>query len=349
MQKLFKQFAEWVTSWRLNDRIDDFFAARLGLTLYYLITAIVILGGSSIITYNAILSNFTESILERGFSPDITRAIIFDANNVLLNRFVTIDSIIIFLTVLIGFLLTSRTLKPIKANMEKQKRFIADASHELRTPTAVVISGLEVALNNKKLDFSLAKKTLEDTLEEMREFSKLSNNLLDLSKDNTKNKTKYEVINISELLKPILEKNKNLAFVNKEINFQINIMDIPIIVKGDSVELCRVFYNILDNAIKYTLQKGTISVSDKIVSNQYVITISDNGIGIPKNIIQRIFDPFFRGDKARSENGAGLGLTLTKKIIENHRGNISIKSEENKGTNVIISLPAQINLPISSS
>ena len=339
MQKLSKQFVGWVTSWHLNDRIDDFFAARLGLTLYYLVTAIIILGGSSIITYNVILSNFTESILERGFAPYISQAIIVDAQSILLDRFVTIDSIIIIFTVLIGFLLTSRTLKPIKANMEKQKRFIADASHELRTPTAVVISGLEVALSNKKLDFALAKKTLEGTLEEMREFSKLSNTLLDLSKDDMKNKIKYEIINISELVKPIMEKSKNLAFSNKEINFQIKMMDRPIMVRGDSVELCRVFYNILDNAIKYTPQKGIILVSDKIVSNQYVLTVKDSGIGIPKNIIQRIFDPFFRGDQARSENGAGLGLTLVKKIIENHRGTISIKSEENKGATVIISLP----------
>jgi signal transduction histidine kinase len=247
---------------------------------------------------------------------------------------------IMLITVIVAFFLTYKTLKPIKDTMEKQKRFIADASHELRTPTAVVISGLEVALNNKKLDFSSAKKTLEDTLEEMREFSKLSNDLLDLSKYDTKTKIKNETININELIKSILEKSKNLALSNnKEINFKIKMMDQPIIIQGDNVELCRVFYNILDNAIKYTPSKGTISVTDKIILNQYVVTFSDNGIGIPKSIISRIFDPFFRGDKARSTNGAGLGLTLTKKIIENHKGTISIKSEENKGTNVIISLP----------
>jgi len=223
--------------------------------------------------------------------------------------------------------------------MEKQKRFIADASHELRTPTAVVISGLEVALNNKKLDFLSAKKTLEDTLDEMREFSKLSNSLLDLSKYDTKAKIKQDAINISELVKSIVEKSKTLAFTSKEIDFKEKIMDAPIIVKGDSVELCRVFYNVLDNAIKYTPERGTISVSDKISLNQYVITISDSGMGIPKNIIQRIFDPFFRGDGARQTNGAGLGLALSKKIIESHRGTISVKSEENKGTSVTITLP----------
>ena len=93
--------------------------------------------------------------------------------------------------------------------MQKQKRFIADASHELRTPIAVVISGLEVNLNNKKLDLAGAKKTLENTLTEMKEFSKLSNDLLDLSKYDSRKQDGYESINIDNLVKTIAEKNKN--------------------------------------------------------------------------------------------------------------------------------------------
>jgi len=338
MQKSYKRFVGWVTRLRLNDIIDEFFAARLGLTLYYLITAIIILGGSSVITYNAILSNFTRSILERGFDPSVTETIILDAKDVLLDRFITIDSIIILSTVIVGFWLTVKTLKPIKINMEKQKRFIADASHELRTPTAVVISGLEVALSNKKLDFPLAKKTLEDTLEEMREFSKLSNTLLDISKYDKSVCIECVPIDINELLKSIIEKSKNLAST-KKINLKVEIMDSPIIITGNSAELSRVFYNILDNAFKYTPSGRTVSVSDKVVLNKYVITINDSGMGIPKNIIHKIFDPFFRGDASRNTNGAGLGLTLSKKIIENHEGTISIKSELNTGTSVSISLP----------
>ena len=113
----------------------------------------------------------------------------------------------------------------------------------------------------------------------------------------------------------------------------------PATVLGDRIELSRVFFNILDNAIKYTPQNGTIVVSDKITSDKYILTISDNGIGIGADILDKIFDPFFRGDAARSTDGAGLGLTLSKKIIENHKGTISIKSQLNKGTNVTISLP----------
>ena len=337
MQKLYKQFAEWVTKWRLNDRIDEFLAARLGLTFYYLITAIIILGGSSIITYNVILSNFTESVLERGFGPNISLLIIADAQTILFNRFLTIDSIIILFTVVVAFLLTSKTLKPIKTSMEKQKRFIADASHELRTPIAVVISGLEVNLSNKKLDFIGAKKILENTLEEMREFSKLSNNLLDLSKYDMPIKIKHEPLQISELVKSIVEKNKNLAQL-KNIKIEIKI-DSALILQGNKIELSRVFFNILDNAIKNTPKNGTISVSDKIVSGHYIITISDNGIGIREDILNKIFEPFFRGDESRNTEGAGLGLTLSKKIIENHKGTISIKSQVNKGTDVAISLP----------
>ena len=338
MQRLYKQFVELVTRWRINDRIDEFFAARLGLTLYYLITAVVILGGSSIILYDAILTNFTNSILESGLDSDISQVIIAEAKGILLDRFLTIDSIIIIFTVMIGFFLTYKTLKPIKANMQKQKRFIADASHELRTPVAVIISGLEVALNNKKLDLNLAKKILENTLDEMREFSKLNNNLLDISKYDMPIHLKCEAIDIRELIKSIINKIGNLAS-SKEVIFEAKIIEMPVMIDGNKMELERVFYNILDNAIKYTPKEGRVYISDEIIFNEYVVTVNDSGVGIPKNIINRIFDPFFRGDVSRNSNGAGLGLTLSKKIIENHKGTISIKSDINKGTKVTISLP----------
>jgi signal transduction histidine kinase len=336
MEKLSKQFVELVTKWKINHRADEFFVARLRLTFYYSLTAIIILGSSSILLYNIILSNLSQSIREESIlDPRIAQAIIDRTQDILLNRFLTIDIILIFLIVVLGFLLTYKTLEPIKSNMQKQKRFIADASHELRTPIAIMISGLEVNLNNKKLDFIEAKKTLESTLAEMREFSKLSNNLLDLSKYDTQ--AEYKAVSINELVKSIVEKNKSLAQI-KNINIVAKI-ESPAIVQGNKIELSRVFFNILDNAIKYTPSGGKILISDKIVSNKYIVIISDSGRGIGEDILSKIFNPFFRGDEARSTDGAGLGLTLAKKIIENHKGTISIKSQVNKGTNVIISLP----------
>lgn len=317
--------------------IDEFFVARIRLTFYYTLTAIIILGGSSIALYNVILSNLSQSISESVEDSRVAEIIINNAQKILLNRFISINIIIISFVVILGFLLTYKTLEPIRSNMQKQKRFIADASHELRTPIAVIISGLEVNLSNKKLDLAGAKKTMEETLEEMREFSKLSNNLLNLSKYDMPIQMEYEALSAGELVKSIIEKNKNLAQA-KKINIETK-LESPAMVNGNRIELGRVFYNILDNAIKYTSHGGRVTVSDKIDSNKYILTISDNGIGISKNIIHKIFDSFFRGNFSRSAEGAGLGLTISKKIIENHKGTIFIKSQVNKGTNVIISLP----------
>jgi len=337
MEKLFKPFEELVIKWKKISR-DEFFIVRLRLTFYYSITAIIILGGSSFLLYQTILSNFSVSILaDKRIDPFLSQIIIDRTQDILLNRFLTVDIIIIFIIIILGFFLTHKTLAPIKTNMQKQKRFIADASHELRTPTAVIISGLEVNLENKKLDLNGAKKTLENTLNEMRDFSKLSNNLLDLSKYSVSASMKYSPIHIGELLKSISEKNKNLANL-KDINIETEI-EPEKIISGNEIALSRVFYNILDNAIKYTPHGGTILVTGKTDAKKYVVAIKDNGIGISKDIIEKVFDPFFRGDASRSTEGAGLGLTLVKKIIDNHKGIISIKSEESKGSSVIISLP----------
>lgn len=338
MGKSYKQFAESVIRWKDSLKSDEFLIARLRLTFYYSMTVTIILGGSSILLYKIILSNLTQSIIDNIFlDPRIAQAIIDKAQDILLNRFLMIDSIIIFFVIILGFLLTNKTLEPIESNMQKQKRFIADASHELRTPISVMLSGIEVNLNNKKLDLVGARKTLEDTLEEMKEFSKLSNTLLDLSKYTETMQMKQELFSINELVKYVVEKNKNLAsFKNINLNMKVNT---NAIVSGNKIELSRVFYNILDNAIKYTSAGGMILVEDKIESNKYIINISDTGNGMSEDVLNKVFDPFFRGDEARNTNGAGLGLTLSKKIIENHKGDIVIKSQLNKGTSVIITLP----------
>ncbi len=338
MEKLFKQFEESAIRWKKNLRKDEFLIARFRLTLYYSLTAMVILFGASLALYETILSNLAQSIRENIFiNSNIAQAILDKAQDILLNRFITIDIFIMFFIVVLGFFLTEKTLEPIRKNMEKQKRFIADASHELRTPIAVVVSGLEVNLSNKKLDLQMAKKTLEDTLEEMKEFSKLSNTLLDISKYDKAICLECKPIVVNELLKKIVEKNINLAKIKgieikEEINFNANIL-------GDKNEISRVFFNILDNAIKYTPSGGLIIVSDKLVSHNYVIKISDNGIGMKEDVLKKIFDPFFRAEDSRNTSGAGLGLTLSKKIIENYKGSIDIKSQINKGTIVTISFP----------
>ena len=101
MQKLYKQFGEWATKLKVSNKTDEFLIARLRLTFYYFITAVIILGGSSLVAYNAILSNFTVSIAVRGLDPDLSQAIIADAQDILLDRFLTIDLIIIIFIIIL--------------------------------------------------------------------------------------------------------------------------------------------------------------------------------------------------------------------------------------------------------
>jgi two-component system sensor histidine kinase CiaH len=337
MEKLYKQFAELVIKWKVKVKNDEFLKARIKLTFFYSLTATIILAGASFLLYKVLLVNLYESLKVDLVNPIIAHRILDRAQDILQVRFIVIDILILAVIVFFGFLLTHKTLGPIKMNTQKQKRFIADASHELRTPVAVVISGLEVALRKKDLDINTAREVLEKSLVEMREFSNLSNHLLDISKyDNNKDALNQKII-VLELLKDILSKIEPLA-LSKKIKIEVKLEN-KVLVQGNSFELKRVFYNIIHNAITHTKAEGTITVFDDVVRNNYMIYIKDTGIGISKDMLEKVFDPFFQGDVSRSTTGAGLGLTLAKKIVENHKGTIKIESEIGKGTKVIVSLP----------
>lgn len=336
MEQSFKQFGAWGI--RLKHKLfrDEFLVARLKLTSVYLLTALAILGISSLILYRILFAQFSESILETNLPNHQIHELLDRAQDNLQYKIVAIDGAIIILVIGLGFLLTAKTLKPIKKNMMMQKRFIADASHEMRTPVAVVISGLEVALRNKGLDLEGAKKTIESTLEEMREFSKLSNDLLNVSMYDLPVQKPFAPVHMRELITGIVEKMRPLA-IAKGLSINLSSLQNPQIL-GDNMELTRVFYNILTNAITHT-EKGVITVSDSSTLDLYTLRISDTGVGIGSDALSKIFDPFFRGDAARSTAGAGLGLTLTKKIVQHHHGSIDITSTVGAGTTVSITLP----------
>ncbi len=336
-------------------RGDGFFTARLRLTFYYALFTAIIIGGFSLILYQTLLSNFAETLRDTapGLNPHIFGAVIAKAQVMLANRLLIADSIILFFAIIFGFLLTDRTLKPIRESMHRQKRFIADASHELRTPIAVVVSGLEVALRNKQLGIDQARSALSDALDEMRDFSSLTNQLLDISKHDISqgragDTAGYSLVGIGEILQSTSQKMKKLAD-EKGINFDTDIKAGPDIrVFGSEIELSRVFYNIIHNAIAFTPQGGSIRVEGRVSMGKYVAVISDTGIGIPAKTLARIFEPFFQGDASRhikaaggdsKGGGAGLGLTLARKIIDSHKGAIVIKSKEQGGTKATVSLP----------
>ncbi len=332
MEKLSKQFEGWVTKWKT----DSFLIARIKLTFFYFLTAFVILFSASLVLYRVFLFNITNSINEHVFDYNLARILIDKTQDILQTRLVITVLVILLLVIFVGFFLTKKTLNPIREYMKRQKRFIADASHELRTPISIAISGLEVALSNKNFNIDIAKKTLSNTLEEMQDLSRLTNNLLDVTKYTINSSSVYESLRIDEVISQAVEKMKVLA-KQKDIEIKNEIKE-PATILGNKTELTRVIFNILNNSINHTSQKGSISVSGCINKKEYIFSVTDNGSGISKENLDKIFDPFFQGDASRNNGGAGLGLTIAKKIIENHKGKISLKSELNKGTNVIIKL-----------
>ncbi len=236
-----------------------------------------------------------------------------------------------------GYFLAGRTLKPIRKMMDEQNRFITDSSHELRTPLTSLRTEIEVGLRNKKLDLKGAKKILESNLEEVINLEVLSNNLLELAQNgNLVNKHAMETVFLSEILKKAINKTKNLADL-KQIKIKNNVQKTKII--GVQDRLVEVFIILLDNSIKYSSDKGSIELVSKTKDNRALVSVIDYGMGIAREDIPHIFDRFYRADKSRTKKGYGLGLSIAKKIIESHKGSITVESTQNKKTIFTVILP----------
>ena len=224
---------------------------------------------------------------------------------------------------------------------EMRKEFVADVSHELKTPITSII-GYADTLQDGEYDEETTKKFLNVISQEGRRMSNLVSDLLTLSRYDT-NKVQKEVteFDLGELAKKCQEKLR-IEIEKKKQNVECYVTaDVPPI-KADKAGIERVILNVLSNAIKYTEEHGSIKIYVGFVYNDAYIKIIDNGIGIPKEDLERIFERFYRVDKARTREmgGTGLGLSIAKEIIEQNNGSIDIKSEYGKGTEVVIRIPA---------
>lgn len=222
-----------------------------------------------------------------------------------------------------------------------RKEFVADVSHELKTPITSII-GYADTLQDGDYDKETQQKFLSVISSEGRRMADLVSDLLTLSRYDT-NKMTREVseFDLGELTKKCQEKLE-IEIEKKNQNVECYVTaDVPPI-KADKNGIERVILNVLSNAVKYTPENGNIKVYVGFVYNDAYIKVIDNGIGIPKEDLSRVFERFYRVDKARSREmgGTGLGLSIAKEIIEQNKGSIDIKSEYGKGTEVVIRIPA---------
>ena len=223
-----------------------------------------------------------------------------------------------------------------------RKEFVANVSHELRTPLTSVKSYTETLLDGALQDRETAMQFLGVINEETDRMTRLVKDLLTLSQHDGGIKLNLEDISLNDLIGSCVERMKREAKLkNQELKMMIK-QSLPII-QGDRHRIDQLMINIIGNAIKYTPEKGKIMVQAHYEKDNVIINVIDNGIGIPPQDIDRIFERFYRVDKARSRQmgGTGLGLAIAKEIAVLHGGNITAKSKPGKGTNISIFLPVK--------
>ncbi len=234
----------------------------------------------------------------------------------------------------------NQMLNRLELSFEQQRSFVSHASHELRTPLAGIKSEVQLGLE-EKLSSAEYEKILRNILEDTDKLISLSNSLLQMARpiDNF-NLSKIQNIRIEELLLSLqneLKHNKPDAIV------KVNFVNIPpdehfTLIKGNESLLKNAFLNLLDNAIKYSNQQPVdvlIDFNDK----DCIVQIVDKGIGIQKEDLPNIFEPFYRGENAIEMQGFGVGLSICQKIIDLHGGHITVASEPTQGSTFTISLP----------
>ena len=227
---------------------------------------------------------------------------------------------------------------------ERERRlFVSNVSHELRTPLTSVKSYLE-ALDEGALTEPVAPDFIKVSLDETNRMMRMVTDLLHLSRiDNETSHLDVELINFTAFITFILNRFDKMKSQDEEKKYEL-MRDYPITsvwIEIDTDKMTQVIDNILNNAIKYSPDGGKITVNMKTTDDQMILSISDQGLGIPKEDLPKIFDRFYRVDKARSraQGGTGLGLAIAKEIIKQHKGFIWAKSEYGKGSTFTIVLP----------
>ncbi|ELX9391880.1 cell wall metabolism sensor histidine kinase WalK [Staphylococcus pseudintermedius] len=228
--------------------------------------------------------------------------------------------------------------------IERERReFVANVSHELRTPLTSMNSYIEALEEGAWRDESIAPQFLSVTREETERMIRLVNDLLHLSKmDNETETITKEIVDFNMFINKIINRHEMAA---KDTTFVRDIPRETIFTEVDPDKMTQVFDNVITNAMKYSRGEKRVEfhVKHNPVHSRLTIRIKDNGIGIPINKVDKIFDRFFRVDKARTRKmgGTGLGLAISKEIVEAHNGRIWANSVEGQGTSIFITLPCE--------
>lgn len=333
----------WATDLKHKVWSDPLIKSKINIILLQLIFALCLFLISATFfnfIYKDVVKTVVAGVMEGIASGRADGAYISNSIEIIKSdRFLFFSFISFLVTVLFTFLVAKITLLPAKNALNSQKRFISDIAHELRTPLAIIKTNSEVSLMENNLNERL-ESILKSNIEELDRMSEIINNLLSLKNMARPESVKFTNVDIGPIVDSSLSKLRDLA-ESKQLEITVKKIA-PHVVYGNAVALEQIVLNLLKNSINYTLPGGhiTVRVGPDYVGN-VILHIEDTGIGITKKDLLHIFEPFYRAERSRNrkQGSSGLGLTIVSELVKMHSGRLTVKSAENKGTVVLVTLP----------
>lgn len=318
-----------------------FTSTRIQLTIIYtlIIMGISLFFSTAIYKIATFEINRVESRIRertsRGMMPPppvlANQEILEDAKARIIQELLVINLVILFGSSALSFWLSGLTLRPIHEAMESQRRFISDASHELKTPLASIKTGLEVYLRGKKTSLIIATNLIQDTLVDINHLDNLTRQLLLLNSPNGSAKSRVKPAEIAEL---ITKKLQPLA-LKKDLTIAKKLSPHSLLLNSQALE--QILIILLDNAIKFSPPGSTITIN----FSKNILQISDQGTGIKKEDLPHIFDRFYQAETARTKtttSGHGLGLSIASQLCDQNGWDISAASTPGHGATFTLRL-----------
>lgn len=333
MNNISKRFVAWA----INFKTNLFSIARLKLTVQYTVGMFILLVIFNLGVYGLFISDIPDTF-ETSLSVS-QRQTVDRAGERLERALFLVDGLMIIAILGFGYYFAGQTLGPIEKMYKRQKKFVADVAHELRTPLSVIKAGAETVLLSTATNEAY-KKLIGESLEEIDYMSNMVNDLLFLANNDDNKRLVFNRVDLLKLVDKQVEFIKSYA--NKKGITLVQNCQNGYYIQGNEAYLKRLLTNLLQNAIDYNKPGGTVTVSLQNNNQEIELTVVDTGIGILKDDMPHIFDRFYKADRARTHrsDGTGLGLSIAKEIVQLHHGHITVKSYSDKGTAVRVVFPS---------
>ncbi len=345
MATFLKRCVASVTGFARKYREDFFVRTEVNIIVLEVIYAALLLGVSVtalVVLYHEIVQSIAGVIataLLSNAEPISSDVVMAQLGAVRTRQIIAVVGLVFTIAVLFGYLVARFALKPAREALGAQKQFIGNIAHELRTPLSIIKANTEVRLLDADVS-SDARALHRSNLEELDRISNIINNLLSLNALIQPERIIFSEIDIVALAEQVVEKFKHLVN-RKSLRLQV-LADRQYYLRGNLSALEQILVNLVNNAIQHT-ERGSITIIiSENIHGELEISVRDTGAGIKPEDLRYVFDPFYRGNRARTRiggTGSGLGLAIVSELVKLHRGRINVSSVPSKGTSVIVMLP----------